>query len=55
MCQAMKDYTKKMQIIGAINALKLSGQTVEQMIKLITENYNVSKEYVENLMNPISA
>lgn len=55
MCQAMEDYTKKMQIIGAINALKLSGQTVEQMIKLITENYNVSKEYVENLMNPISA
>lgn len=43
------------EVLSAIKALKLSGQRVEQIIKLITENYHVSKEYVEDLMNPIPA
>lgn len=55
MCQAMEDYTKKTEVLSAIKALKLSGQTVDQIIKLVTENYHVSKEYVEDLMNPIPA
>lgn len=55
MCQAMEDYTKKTQVVASINALKFAGQSVEQIIEFITENYHVSKEYVENLMNPISA
>lgn len=55
MCQAMEDYTKKTEVLSVIKALKLSGQTVEQIIKLVTENYHVSKEYLEKLMNPIIA
>lgn len=55
MCKAMEENNKKMQVLGAINALKLTGQSVEQIVKLITENYHVSKEYVENLMNPMLA
>lgn len=54
-CKAMEDYTKKTEIIGVIKGLKLSGQTVEQIIKLVSGNYHVSKEYVENLMNLIPA
>ena len=55
MCKAMEDYTKKTEVLSAIKALKLSGQSTEQIIKLITENYHVTREYVESLMNPISA
>lgn len=55
MCKAMEDYTKKTEIIGAIKGMKLSGQPVEQIVKLITENYHVTKEYVEKLMEPVPA
>ena len=36
MCKAMEDYSIKMEVLGAIKALKLSGQSAEQIIKLIT-------------------
>ena len=55
MCKAMEDYTIKTEVLSAIKALRLSGQSPEQIIKLITENYSVTREYVENLMNPIPA
>ena len=55
MCKAMEDYSKKMKVTGAIEALRLSGQSTDQIIKLITENYHVTREYVESLMNPIPA
>ena len=55
MCKAMENYTIKTEVHSAIKALRLSGQSPEQIIKLITENYSVTKEYVENLMNPIPA
>ena len=55
MCKAMEDYSKKMEVLGAIKALRLSGNSPDQIIKLIVENYQVTKEYVENLMGPIPA
>lgn len=55
MCKAMEDYTVRTEVLSAIKALRLSGQSAEQIIKLITENYHVTREYVESLMNPIPA
>ena len=55
MCKAMEDNNKKMEVLGAIKALRLSGNSPDQIIKLIVENYQVTKEYVENLMGPIPA
>ena len=55
MCKAMEDNNKKMEVLGAIKALRLSGNFTDQIVKLIVENYQVTKEYVENLMAPIPA
>ena len=50
MCKAMERKEKKDNIIGAIRIMRKLGANNDDIIKTITETFNVTKEYVLDLM-----
>ena len=55
MCKAMEDYTKKKEVLASIKTMKALGIEPEKIVEQVSQLFNTSKEYVENLMAPISA
>ena len=50
MCKAMERKEKKDNIIGAIRIMRKLGANNDDIIKTVTETFNVTKEYVLDLM-----
>ena len=55
MCKAMEDYTIKIEVLGAIKTMNYLGFAPDKIVEQVSALFNTSKEYVENLMNPIPA
>ena len=56
MCKGMEDYTRETklegEVMGGIWALKKMGVSAQRIVEMIMEDYRVSREYVEKLMQP---
>ena len=55
MCKAMEDYTKKKEVLASIKTMKALGIEPEKIGEQVSQLFNTSKEYVEELMAPIPA
>ena len=55
MCKAMEDYTKKKEVLASIKTMKALGIEPEKIVEQVSQLFNTSKEYVEELMAPIPA
>ena len=55
MCKAMEDYTKKKEVLASIKTMKALGIEPERIVEQVSQLFNTSKEYVEELLAPIPA
>ena len=52
MCAGMEEYSKEKEVSGAIKAYKLDGKSDEDIIAKVMKLFDVSREYVQNLLTP---
>ena len=55
MCLAMENRDRKMKITGAIDYMKDEGMSEQDIISRIMEKYQVTKEYVLDVLKPKTA
>ena len=55
MCLAMEKKAQRDKITGAIEAMKILGVNDNDIVSKIVENFNVTKEYVLELLVPQKA
>ena len=55
MCKGMEEYTLKSKIEGAIETLRELGKTDAETIKFVIDKFNVTEDYVKELMTPKTA
>ncbi|MBR1709161.1 MAG: hypothetical protein IJ719_10075 [Clostridia bacterium] len=54
-CKAMEDHNKKLMVQGYIKAFKkVFGNNASDIIKAVSEEFQVTPEYVINIMNAMS-
>ena len=52
MCKGMEAYTLKTEIIGAIGILRDLNMSEEDIIERVAKKFNVTVEYIKELMTP---
>ena len=52
MCKGMEEYRKETEVRGAIKAYQLDGKSDEDIIAKVMKLFDVSREYVLNLLSP---
>jgi len=55
MCKGMEAYTLKTEVLTTIETAQALGKTLEEAIKFAIEKYEVSEEYVKELITPKTA
>lgn len=51
MCEALQRRYKEYEVVGAIEMLRDDGKSDEDIINRIIKKYNVTKDYVLNIMS----
>ena len=55
MCEAMEKRDQRMKVTGAIEILKESDISDDSIVERIVKKFNVTKEYVLELLSPQAA